>query len=234
MASDKITAWSFSRWDCYQQCPRKAKYKFIDRLAEPSSPALDRGTALHLLCEQYLRGIKKTVPKDIKLIEPQLKSLKKAGALPEAEFAFDVNWQPVSWFDKSAWLRVKADAVVPPISDAEEPVVMVDDFKSGGKVEANGEVVAKEEYPLQLELYSTAGLLTYPTAKRAKTSLIFIDHGKVVEMEDQFTQKDLPSLKKRWEARVKKMLNDVKFKPTPGNACRWCHFRKQNSGPCEF
>lgn len=233
--TDKITAWSFSRWAAYESCPAKAKYKFIDKLPEPSSEALERGTALHKLCEDYLRGIKKAVPAELKLIADQLKCLRRAKALPEAEFAFDREWNPVSWFDRRAWVRVKADAVVPPIIDVELPLVKVDDFKSGGKLDAaTNTVVSKEEYPLQLELYGLAGLITYPVAALAKTSLVFIDHGRVVESEESFTPKDVPRLKKVWEVRTKKMLADTKFKPKPGNACRWCHFRKANGGPCAY
>jgi hypothetical protein len=232
--ADKITAWSFSRWMKYSNCPRAAKYAYIDKLPEPSSPALERGTILHKSCEDFLRGIKKTVPADIKLIAPQLKALKKVGALPEAEFAFNVNWQPVSWFAKDAWCRVKADALTAPILDDDEPTVSVDDFKSGGKLNAAGTVDVKGEYPIQLELYSLAGLLSYPTAVKAKSSLIFIDHGQVVANDNVFTQKDTKTLKKAWETRVKKMTNDTLFKPTPGNACRWCAFRKSAGGQCEY
>lgn len=230
----KITSWSFSRWAAYSECPLKAKLKFIDKLPEPSSPALERGTALHALCEAYLRGHKRTVPKEVKPIEAQLKDLKKRGAIPEAEFAFTSEWRAVSWFDRSAWCRVKADAIIPPVLDADVLTVEVHDFKSGGKLQPDGEVVSKDEYPVQLRLYALAGLLTYPAAEKAHTSLIFIDHGKVVPMEDEFTSKDIKTLQKEWAVRTKKMLNDTTFKPTPGNACRWCHFRKANGGPCKY
>ena len=228
MSTPKITAWSFSRWQRYEGCPAAAKYAFIDKLPEPKGEALTRGTELHLLCEHYLRGIKKTVPKELKLIEPQLKDLRKRGALAEAEFAFNRQWLPVSWFAKDAWVRIKADVTLPPVVDAKVPSVEIHDFKSG-KVKEGA-----SEYMLQLELYALAGLLTYETAKEARTSLLFIDHGKVIPHTDTFTPKDIKVLKKAWETRTKRMLNDTQFKPTPGNACRWCHFSKTKGGPCRF
>lgn len=230
----KILSWSFSRWAAYDNCPFAAKLKFVDKLQEPSSPALARGTELHTLCEEYLRGVKKTVPKEVKPIEKYLKDLKKRGAIPEAEFAFDKNWNPVTWFSKDAWVRIKADVVVDPVVDDEVPTVCVDDFKSGGKLQPDGSVVGRDEYPVQLRLYALAGLKTRPTAQKARTRLIFIDHGKDIPMEDEFTQKDVKLLQKEWEMRTKKMLSDTAFKPKPGNACRWCHFRKANGGPCQF
>ncbi|HUW46898.1 MAG TPA: PD-(D/E)XK nuclease family protein [Dehalococcoidia bacterium] len=229
----KITAWSFSRWTCYEGCPRKAKYKFIDKLPEPQGEALARGTMLHELAEFFLRGIKKTIPKELELISEVLKKLKKQGALAEAEFAFDKDWKPVEWFSKDAWCRVKADATVLPVLGKGVPTVKVDDFKSGGKADKLN-FDDNPEYEMQLELYSLAGLLAYPTAEKAETSLIFIDYGKVVVNEKVFTRSDVPKLKKLWEKRTKRMLADTVFAPNPGRACTWCHFRKSKGGPCSY
>lgn len=229
MAEKKLTSWSFSRWNLYTECPRRAKYKFIDKLPEPGSPALERGTQYHLLCEHYLRGIKKTVPRELKLIEGELKRLRQAKALPEAEFTFRQDWSPTRWDDWSgAWVRIKADAVVVPVVDQEHQRAEVVDFKTG---KLKDDLTA---YNLQLELYALAGLLAYPTAERVCTSLVFIDHGKVVPHEQEFTPKDLKVLQKQWLTRTKKMLNDTAYKPLPGNACRWCPYRKSNDGPCEY
>lgn len=230
-----ITSWSFSRWNAYEECPFKARLKFVDKLTEPSGPALERGTALHRQAELYLIGDKKAVPKDLRLISKELKELRTAGAVPEAEFAFNDRWEKVEWFAKDAWLRVKADAVVPPIIDAKEPTVRVDDFKSGGKLDTKtGTVLSKEEYPLQLELYDLAGLLAYPVAEKAVSRLLFIDHGKVVASEETRTRSDVKRLQKTWVTRTARMLRDTQFKPTPGNYCRWCHFRRANDGPCKY
>ena len=229
----KITSWSFSRWTCYEECPRKAKYKFIDKLPEPKGAALERGTMLHELAEYFLRGIKKTVPKELKLIADVLKKLKKQGALAEAEFAFNKEWKPVDWFAKDTWCRVKADATVLPVLGKDVPTVKIDDFKSGGKADKLS-FQDNPDYELQLELYALAGLLRYETAEEADASLIFIDHGKVIPVEKRYTRKDIPRLKKLWEKRTKRMLADTVFVPNPGKACTWCHFRKSKGGPCSY
>jgi RecB family exonuclease len=226
-----IKSWSFSTLGAYEECPAKLKFKKIDKLQEPSSPALEYGTQIHKLCEDYLRGVKRTVPKEAAKITDILKDLKKRKALPEAEFTFRQDWSPTEWKDWSgAWVRVKADAVIPPVVDSETPTVEIIDFKTGGakKLEAGD----FGSYFMQLELYALSGLLTYPTAERSDTSLIFVDHGRRIESPEVYVQKDVPKLKKKWEMRVKKMMADTVFKPKPGNACRWCHFRKSNAGPC--
>lgn len=228
MAAEKLKAWSFSRWNQYEGCPQKTKFTAIMKLKEPSSPALERGTELHAMCEKYLKTGGR-IPKELKPIAAQLKDLRARGAVAEAEFAFRKDWTSTRWNDwAEAWIRIKADAIVLPNIDDPTPTVEVHDFKTG-KVREGA-----SEYMLQLELYALAGLLMYPTAEQAKTSLIFVDHGVVIPHEKIFTQKDVKNLKKQWEMRSKKMLADTLFKPKPGNACRWCHFRKDNGGPCEF
>lgn len=222
----KITAWSFSRYNCYVECPRKAKYKFVDRLQEPGSEAMDRGAKLHSEIEKYLRdgGRQPACVKPMKGDYQALRALKPA---VELELAYDSGWNRVDWFAKNCWVRIKVDALVPPVIDDEAPTVRVIDHKSG-KVKEHG------EYDEQLELYGLAGLITYPTAVKSTGELFFIDHGVIVGAQDEFLRKDEKKLKKKWETRVKKMMTDTVFKPKPGNACRWCHFRKSNGGPCEF
>jgi len=233
---DRIASWSFSRWGAYEECPKKAYFKFIKRIQEPSSPVLERGTAMHKLCEDYLRDPKKRIPAKVAKIAESLKDYRARGAIPEAEFAFNKEWKSVDWFARDAWCRVKADVTIAPILDAEVPTVEIHDFKTGGEKKLkSGDF---EDYYTQLELYALSGLLTYPTAERAVASLVFIDHGDVIVHPEVFARKDVDKLKKKWETRTKRMLADTVFKPKPGNACRWCHFRKSNSdnggGQCVF
>ena len=226
--SNKITSWSFSRLNVYQSCPKQAYFKFIRKLKEPGSAAMDRGSEYHKLCENYLlKGGR--IPKELKLISDTLKDLRKRGAIPEADFTFKADWSRTRWDDwTGAWCRVKADVVIPPLVDNDNGVIEVHDFKTGRLKEGYS------EYSVQLELYGLAGLLAYPTAEKAETSLIFIDHGKLVPSEDEFKRKDLKKLQKKWELRVRPMLNDTQFKPKPGDACRWCHFSKAKGGECQF
>jgi hypothetical protein len=224
----KLTSWSFSRWMLYSECPLHAKFKFIDKLPEPQGPALARGTALHLECQKYLTEKRYTLKPELVKIADKLKELKKAKAVPEADFIFKQDWTETRWDDwTGAWCRVKADVTIPPIVDSDEPTVFIDDFKTGKLKDAD------TEYGLQLDLYALAGLIRFPLAEKAKTSLIFIDHGKTVEGETR-TRKDVPKMKKAWELRVKKMLSDTLFKPNPGNACRWCPHSKSKDGQCRY
>lgn len=220
-----ITAWSFSRWGTYVECPRRAKYKFVDKLQEPSSPALENGTKVHAAIEAYLRGGR--APKELGQLKKEYAELRKLKPLVEQEYAYRADWTPCDWFARDAWCRVKVDALVPPVTDAKDPTVRLIDHKTG-KLKELG------EYDEQLELYGLAGLIQFPTAALSTGELWFVDHGRIVEARQTFGRADEKKLKKKWEKAVKPMLSDTVFRPKPGNACRWCHFRKANNGPCEF
>src|ERR1700722_6270359 len=108
--TQRITAWSYSRYQAYTECPAKAKYKFIDKLPEPPAPAMDRGTAIHKMAENYAKGVSKKIPEELKNFTQKFTKLKKAKPIVEQEWAFDKMWKPTDWFGPQAWLRVKMDA----------------------------------------------------------------------------------------------------------------------------
>ena len=221
----KVTAWSYSRWNEYEACPAKTKFKVIDKLKEPSSPALERGTAIHAKAEQYLRTGGR-VPKEIhKDLHPYYKALRAENPHVELEICFNREWKNVDWFARDAWCRIKVDAMVAP--KGESVLVRVVDHKTGKLKEY-------AEYERQMELYGLAGLLTCPTAQEVSAELAFTDHGKVVQCVETYKRKDESKMIKLWEQRTKPMLADTRFAPNPGNACRWCSFRKANNGPCTY
>lgn len=217
----KITAWSYSRWREYEQCPAKAKYKHVEKLKEPGNAAMDRGSAIHKLAEQYAGGQLKALPTELARFKQEFTALKKAKPGVEQEWAFNKDWGRAGWFDNDAWLRVKVDATY----EMKDTGVIIDHktgrFKEGG-----------DEYLPQMELYGIGGLLVYRKAKRIVTKLWFLDSGD--EVVEEFTRDQLEHLQERWMQNTKRMLTDTGFKPTPGNQCRWCHFRKGNGGPCQF
>lgn len=228
-----VKSWSFSRYSDYRECPAKFKYKHLDKLSEPPSAAMARGTDIHKKAEDYAKGTLKALPPELKLMAPQFKTLKAQKIkFVEESWAFRRDWSQTQWNDWNAcWLRVKMDAayVVPALS-----ALVIIDHKTG-KFRPERAV----EYTEQLELYGLAGLAQQPEIQVVSPRLWYVDEGRVhpdpEEHEIEFFRKDEDALKKKWEKRVAPMFNDRTFKPTPSeNACRWCHYRKSNGGPCKF
>lgn len=227
-----ISQWSFSRYNDYRKCPALAKYKFIDKIKEPGNAAMDRGSAIHKMAEDYTKGLLKKLPKELELFSEEFKALKKQKVkFVEEQWIFKNDWSLTDWNDwNGAWLRVKLDVAY---INTEHNVMVIIDHKTGRYKPDN-----QLEYKEQLELYGLAGLVKEPSVEAVSPRLWYLDHGVIhpdpEQEEIEFTRADLPSLDKTWRARIKKMLTDTTFKPTPGAACTYCFFRKSNNGPCKF
>lgn len=216
----KLTTWSYSRYSTYKQCPLKAKLLYIDKLQEPSSPALDNGAMIHGLCEEYLNN--EDMPLDERFIKWKLsfERLREAGAIAEQMWSLDQDWKPCGPFDKDVWLRGKIDAHF--CYDNATKLVVVD-FKTGKVRPLNLE---------QLELYALMGFAWYPSVLFVDTELWYLDQGEVQQMK--FSAAQVENLKQKWEARIKGYFTDERFEPTPSALCGWCAFSKAKNGPCQY
>jgi len=230
-----ITAWSYSRWACYQECPRKAMFKFIDKLPEPGSTAMDRGSAMHALTEELITGKISGKPEDAakaeafrdefkRVVLPNIKKdatvAKKGKPVAECEWAFTTQWTPTSWFGRDAWCRIKTDLVF----TAKKELTIVD-HKTGKRRE--------EQHQGQLSLYALGGFIMYPAVDRINTAIWYLDAG-APNLTSGYDRDELPDIKNAWLDKTRPMLTDTVYAPRPGNYCRWCHFRKANGGPCEY
>lgn len=238
-----IKAWSFSRLSDYQKCPAMAKFKYLDKIANPDdqkSEALKRGARIHELAEGYLKGTIARLPKELKSFEDEFKKLRRqykkkvSGMTVEDQWAFTQDWQETDWFDMTnCWLRIKLDCA----HHEDDETLIVTDWKTGKFRES-----MNEQYVQQLELYALASFLLYDHIQVVKPRLVYIDQqfvypepdsGELVFMRDQ-----VPALTKKWEKAVKPMLSDKVFRPRPGDHCRWCFYKKSNAakggGQCKF
>lgn len=228
----QIKAWSFSRYSVYKLCPAKAKYLFIDKLKEPSSPALANGARVHDLAEGYIKGTIARLPIELKEFADDFKAhraqykKKINGMVVEDQWAFTNTWGETAWNDwVKCWVRIKVDCA----HHLDEETLRVRDWKTGKfREEMN------EEYLEQLELYALTALLLHPHIQKVETELVYLDEGKIFKAPKVYTRADIPALKKLWEKRVTPMLKDKRFAPRPNNKCRWCHFSKSKGGPCKF
>jgi CRISPR/Cas system-associated exonuclease Cas4 (RecB family) len=220
-----VKSWSYSRLADYEQCPRKFKFKHLDKVKEEQSPAMARGNEIHDSLEGFVMGHKKNVPKELVAtmgtLLDRVKEMKKNKAIPEKQVAFNKKWQVVGWFAEDAWLRVMVD-----ISgyDAKKKIAYGADYKSGK--------IKEVEHADQLELYGIYCLVEYPDAESAEVQAFYVDHGHAGS-PIVLKREDLQRLKKKWEKRVAPMFKDRIFKPKPGSLCKWCSFSGRKGGPCD-
>lgn len=230
------TSWSFSRYGDYKTCPHKFYLKHILRLKEPPSPAMARGAAIHTMCENYIKGTLAKLPVELKEFKDfftEMRARYKKRAMPmvvEDQWAFTKAWDQTQWNDwVGCWVRIKLDIAYQ--QDAES--LDIEDFKTGKQRDED-----EASYLEQLQLYATAGFLMMPHIKKITPRLRYLDQGTLYPPADEapivYLREELPKLLKLWESKVKKMMADTTFKATPNNKCRFCHFRKENGGPCQY
>ena len=222
----KITAWSFSRYKTYTQCPAKAKYGIIDRLQEPENEKQLEGKRIHKLAEDYLNGLIDDVPEELGLFALDYAALRDEGRehpdslFPEKQVAFDQNYKQLDWFSKAAWLRCRYDAL---LISREDAYALVVDLKTGKPYKEDRE---------QMSLFAEAIFIEYPEINEVRTELWYSKTGAVEG--HTFFREELDTLKAEWAKKSAPMLADEEFLPTPNRWCPWCHYRASNSGPCKY
>lgn len=219
----RLTAWSYSRYADYKQCPLRFKLKYLDKVPEGEvSPAMVRGSDIHKEGEQYLKdpSISK-VPDSYRHFAEMMQQLRDLKPMVEQQWAFDKAWTPTSWFGKKAWVRVICDAAV--IYDDNTAEVI--DFKTGRKYDTNEE---------QVELFGAATMMKFPDLTEVQVRLWYLDQPVDNEVLRTYTAKEKNAILRDWEKKVVPMFNDRRFAPTPNNKCRWCAYAKDKGGPCPY
>jgi len=232
--SNGITAWSYSRYADYRQCPLRFKLKYIDKLPEPGSPAMQRGGDIHKEGENWLKSKRKSkVPASYKHFAAEMEQLKGMEPLVEQQWGFKRDWSPTSWFGGDTWLRIICDVAVLYDDDTAEVI----DFKTGRKYDTNEE---------QVELFSSGVFMKFPNVKHVTTRLWYLDQPEDNEVIREYSREKtilgtdgqqlltFGEIQKQWESKVVAMFKDKRFAPTPNNKCHWCAFRKEAGGPCKY
>jgi RecB family exonuclease len=220
-----ITSTSYSKLLDFEACKYRAKLKHIDRVPEVKSPAADRGTAIHQMAEDFVRSKITTLPVELKHFRAELEAMQrrfKAGEVSlEGEWGFDKNWAPAAW--KTAWLRMKADAVIF-LSKSNGVVV---DYKTGRRF---GNEIKHGE---QVQLYAIATFILYPKLDTIDVELWYID------LDDMITQTyrraDALRYVQPFEKRLMKMCTATEFPPNPNiYTCKWCPYNPAKGGQCIY
>lgn len=220
------TSWSYSRYSEHDRCAASYKYKYIDKLPEPESPALERGSEVHKTLAQYVRGdIPRMNPYDTAPVPGWtyfgrlLDQLRDMDPLVEQDWGFTDSWKPTGWFAKDTWLRTKLDAAL----IYEDGTADVVDYKTGKK---------RPEHAKQAELYAISVMCRYAQVHSVTVRYWYIDSGE--EAVFRFSRTSLKELLAKWTERAERMLRDKLLAPNPGIHCRWCPFSASKGGPCKY
>ncbi len=221
-----IDAWSYSRLSTYERCPLLAKFLYILKLPQDTSPAMERGSKIHDQGEKYIKGKLAELPNTAVWLPwvEDMASLKAAGYEAEKNIAFDSDWQLCEYFGPSVWLRLRVD--VTGLSYIPESI----DYKTGRPYHTHEE---------QAELYGIARYLTADDRENVEKVLVsfwYLDVPDIVEYT--YTVDQIVGLMEKWTKRANVMLTDTEFLP---NACKascgkygGCDFAADKGGQCLY
>lgn len=220
-----LTAWSYSRLSTYEKCALQAKLKYIDKLPEPPSDALERGTEVHDVLAQYLRGDR---PESAEILGwayfgSLLIDLRALEPMVEQEWGYTRAWTPTGWFSKDTWFRSKLDASLVYGDDTGDVI----DFKTGKPY--------PQDTAKQAELYAISMVRRYAGMTHVTVRFWYVDpQQKGAEEVYRFSRDQAEAAIPKWEKKAERMLSDEIMAPRPGEHCKWCPFAKSKGGPCRY
>ena len=225
-----ITAWSYSRLACYEECPRKHNYRNILKLDEPKGEAMFRGIKIHDEGAKYLEGKTDRVPVSYLKFMREMVELKGFNPIVEQKWAFNKKMKPTSWMAKDCWLRVTLDVSLIYGDGTGEAI----DHKTGKMY---------DDYEDQLNLFAHSMFKMFPNeiTTNVTVRLWYLDADEEVtrEVSKAEAQEHFDDLTGRAEI----MMTAKRFPPNPSWKCggvrkdgtSWgCHWRRSNGGPCEY
>jgi CRISPR/Cas system-associated exonuclease Cas4 (RecB family) len=230
-----ITSWSFSKLSDFEKCKFYTYLKHVQRVPEPERPlppgktehANDRGSRIHDACEQYVLGnIHELPPEAEKTFGPELDLMRVMHAEGlvslEGEWGMNRDWEPTDY--KTAWLRLKLDAIV--FVDPTHAIVV--DYKTGRKF--GNEI----KHAQQLQLYQLVSFLRYPKLEVVTAELWYIDQPPGENITSQtFTRSQGLRFKTGFDRRGDSLTSAVDFPPNPNiHSCKWCQYGPWNGGQC--
>jgi CRISPR/Cas system-associated exonuclease Cas4 (RecB family) len=209
---------SYSAIKMYEQCPAKYKFSRIDKIPEPTGPAAERGKLIHAEIEAVLKGQLELVCDELIYLLPKLDEWRQKNAQSELEFAVDSNWDPVDFSDSNAMFRGVIDLYI-----EQGNVALILDFKTG----------KERDYADQVRAYATAILATKPHIHQVTPMIEFIDLQKSTEYATIYGR-DIEFMKSDVRGRINIIEHDKFFSANPSGLCKFCHYRKDNGGPCKW
>ncbi len=223
--SQTIPSWSISRVQTFEKCKYWAKLQWLDKIPDTQpKTAADRGSAIHLEAENFVRGEGQLTP-NLRFFEADLNALahrySQGKVICEEEWGFDKNWQVAEW--KKAWLRLKCDAVY----HIDRTNLAVIDYKTGKRF--GNEV----KHAIQLQLYALCALIRYPEIEHVTCELWYLDHNELASFNMKRTQ--LKKYLSYFDKKGREFTEETVFKPNPNIvSCKYCPYHPNKQGDCKF
>lgn len=236
-----------SRAQDFQSCPLLYRFRVLDRLPEPPSPAAVRGTLVHSVLESLydLPARERTLERAVELLAPEWSQLvqerpevvgmladagevesdwlRQAGDLVETYFGME---DPTVLEPAARELRVEAElpsglvlrGFVDRLDEAATGQLRVVDYKTGRPPAAGFEAKAM----FQMRFYALA-LWRMRGEIPTVLQLMYLATGVVLRYEPD--EADLQAMERKvnalWQA-IQRAIDTGDWRPSPSALCQWC------------
>lgn len=206
---NKPTAWSFSRLNSYETCPKKFWHTSVRKdVIEPESEHMRYGKEVHKALELRV-GNERPLPINLRHLEKHASKLASAKGqkLTEQQLAIDSNFEPCDWFSKQTWCRAIIDlAVVNP------PHAVVVDYKTG-KI--------SDDFT-QLRLAGTLLMLHMPEIHTVDLCFLWTREKAITRDEKRLTRNDIKTVISSLMPRIRKYEKAHKTESFPARPSGLC------------
>jgi len=221
-----IPAWSHSTLKTFESCAYRSYIAKVKRIQEDFGPAAKRGSDIHKLAEEYVKGELGELPSELKKFKSQYETLRAlfidSKVEVEGDWGFTIDWEPCAWMAKDVWARIKLDA----IAHETETSARVIDYKTGKMF---GNEISHSQQALT---YAIGSFFRYPELQHVQTELWYLDHGKTTVQA--YTRDEALVFMPKLHERAIEMTTATTFPPNPSTYnCRWCSYRKGEDPHCQ-
>lgn len=206
----KLAAWSYSRLESYETCPKKFWHISIRKdVQDPPNEHTIYGDDLHKAFAKFL--IKGTaLPISIRHYTPLVARFKAAPGehIVEQQVAINANYAQTGWFDADVYLRVISDLTI-----MKPPHAVMIDWKTGKP---------KKDFT-QLRVAAATMFMIAPELETISMSFVWLKN-KTVDT-DRMTREEMPDV---WAALHPRLVayqsafDNENFPARQGFHCRYC------------
>lgn len=220
-----IPSWSISRVAVFEQCKYRAALQWRDKVPDlQPKKAADRGTEIHLEAENYVLG-KGDFTHNLRHFKADFDALAKHNhegrVTCEEEWGFDRQWRVSDW--KSAWLRLKCDAVC----HLDQTHAVIIDYKTGARF--GNEV----KHAVQLQLYALCALIRYTEVEQVTCELWYLDQNELASFTMKRSQ--MGKYLKLFDRKGREFTEETEFKPNPNiHSCKYCPYHPDKQNDCKY
>lgn len=247
---------SYSRVTTYEQCPRKYRYKYIDKVKvkedKERSKGANRGKKIHERIEEFIKnplmGRWPTKLIRSKFWRDYFRTLRESpGLMTQLESERHVMVRRGK--RERAWVctDLKTEALIQGFLDISYLydtgggafIMVIEDIKTGSINKLTGKVhlEAIKKHRDQLKLYAS---LWWHKLNLDQVHVIAIElKALYVDTEDFIATEvldigDLPPIRHDWNKRLELIASDSIMAATPNRLCNWCDYSRYNGGSCVF